>query len=40
VHAFNVLVSRELSYSREVPDTRHHLWVPCNFLIWGLLLSS
>jgi polypeptide N-acetylgalactosaminyltransferase len=25
VHAFNVLVSRELSYSREVPDTRHHL---------------
>jgi hypothetical protein len=25
VHAFNVLVSRELSYHREIPDTRHHL---------------
>ncbi|XP_069690847.1 polypeptide N-acetylgalactosaminyltransferase 35A-like isoform X2 [Periplaneta americana] len=25
VHAFNVLVSRELSYHRNVPDTRHHL---------------
>lgn len=25
VHAFNVLVSRELSYNRDIPDTRHHL---------------
>lgn len=25
VHAFNVLVSRELSYRRDIPDTRHHL---------------
>jgi len=25
VHAFNVLVSRELSYHRDIPDTRHHL---------------
>jgi len=24
-HAFNVLVSRELSYHRDIPDTRHHL---------------
>jgi hypothetical protein len=27
VHAFNVLVSHELSYHRDIPDTRHHLWV-------------
>ena len=25
VHAFNVLVSRELSYHRDIPDTRHRL---------------
>jgi len=25
LHAFNVLVSRELSYHRDIPDTRHHL---------------
>ena len=25
VHAFNILVSRELSYHRDIPDTRHHL---------------
>jgi hypothetical protein len=25
VHAFNVLVSHELSYHRDIPDTRHHL---------------
>jgi hypothetical protein len=25
IHAFNVLVSRELSYHRDIPDTRHHL---------------
>lgn len=25
VHAFNVLVSRELRYHRDIPDTRHHL---------------
>lgn len=35
VHAFNVLVSRELSYHRDIPDTRHHLWVPYILFLLG-----